>query len=98
MSSEEELMVSQLLEATRLRIAAGDRDNALAALINAICLTRGEDKVIETLQAAKQREERKVTRDAHAGEKHTHTHTHTLIYTYGLCFDMFLFASLRRSG
>lgn len=61
----DEELVEKLLETTRARIAAGDRDNALAALINAICLTRGEDKVLETLQAAKEREERRVTTEAH---------------------------------
>jgi hypothetical protein len=64
MSIDEE-MIEQLLKQTRQRITAGDRDNALAALIQAISLTRGEDKILETLAAAKEREEVRARQEAH---------------------------------
>ena len=47
--------VKLLLERTRSKISSGDGDQALASLIQAISLTRGEDAVIEVLSEARER-------------------------------------------
>lgn len=59
--------VQTLLEHSRTRIESGDRDAALACLIQAITLTRGEAAVVEVLTAAKERYEASLPPRAGAG-------------------------------
>lgn len=61
----DEATVQALLNYSRAKIASGDRDEALACLIQAISLTRGEEAVIGVLTASKERAE-KERREAEA--------------------------------
>ena len=56
--------VEILLARTKLSIESGDRDRALANLINAIALTKGPDAVLDTLNQAKQRAEAEASQQA----------------------------------
>ena len=56
--------VEILLARTKLSIESGDRDRALASLINAIALTKGPDAIIDTLNQAKQRAEAEASQQA----------------------------------
>jgi len=46
--------IEMLLERTRYNIQTGDRDNALANLINAIALSKGPDAIFSTLSDARE--------------------------------------------
>ena len=45
--------IEMLLERTRYNIQIGDRDNALANLVNAIALSKGPDAIFSTLSDAR---------------------------------------------
>ena len=59
-------VVKNLLKQTRIGINAGNRDAALACLVNAIALTKGPDMVLETLSAGKKKAQE--ARDLEAAE------------------------------
>ncbi len=76
---ETEEVVQFLLERARTRIAAGDRDQALASLLHAISLTRGEGAVMGVLAEAKAKAEQERICREESEEKLQRLQQHALL-------------------